>query len=242
MTKKYEILKVIDPTDKNHLSIPVLANLPFKMAILGKSQVSLGKTTIILNLFLRKKYYLDYFKGEDIYIVSNNSLDKKLDVMMDTLDIPSSNYMRFDEARLEALYEILEEDHEEDKYKKHKCIIFDDIAYSGDLKSAQHGIVSKIVMNGRHLLLSSLFTSQKFSLLSTSIRSQLTGIFIGNTSNKELDLIETEFNVMENKKMFMNTMRKYTTSRDFVFINLTNSEEEGVYLDKNFKKIDVDLF
>jgi len=40
----------------------------------------------------------------------------------------------------------------------------------------------------------------------------------------------------------MTTMRKHTKGRDFVFINLTNSEEEGVYLDKNFKKIDVDLF
>ena len=54
MTKKFEILKVRDPSDKNHIKVDILADLPFKLAIVGKSQVSLGKTTIILNLFFKR--------------------------------------------------------------------------------------------------------------------------------------------------------------------------------------------
>ena len=237
MTKKYEMLKVKDPSDKNHIKVPILADLPFKLAIVGKSQVSLGKTTIILNLLLRKKYYRDYFKGENIYIISNNNVDKKLSILMEELDLPESNFMAFDEDVLEALYDNLEEEHEEEKKKKQKLIIFDDVAYSNGLKGSQTGIISKIVMNGRHILLSSIFSSQKFSLMGTNLRSQLTGIFIGGTSTKELELIEQDVNFLENKRMFMKIMRDNTKGRNFVFINFTNTEDEGIYLNSNFKKI-----
>ena len=237
MSKKFEILKVRDPSDKNHIKIPVLADLPFKLAIVGKSQVSLGKTTIILNLFLRDKYYKKYFDGINIYIVSNNSVDKKLKILMEELDIPESNFMQYDEDKLEALYEILEEEHIEEKKKLQKLIIFDDVAYSNGLKGSQTGVISKIVMNGRHILLNSIFTTQKYSLLGTNLRSQLTGIFVGSTSTKELELIETDMNYLENKKEFMKLMRDNTKGRNFVFINFTNTPDQGMYLNSNFEKI-----
>jgi hypothetical protein len=234
---KYEILKVRDPSDKNHIKIPVLADLPFKLAIVGKSQVSLGKTTIILNLFLRDKYYKNYFDGINIYIVSNNSVDKKLKILMEELDIPESNFMQYDEDKLEALYDILEEEHIEEKKKLQKLIIFDDVAYSNGLKGSQTGVISKIVMNGRHILLNSIFTTQKYSLLGTNLRSQLTGIFVGSTSTKELELIETDMNYLDNKKEFMKLMRDNTKGRNFVFINFTNTDDQGMYLNSNFEKI-----
>ena len=234
---KYEILKVRDPSDKNHIKIPILADLPFKLAIVGKSQVSLGKTTIILNLFLRDKYYKKYFDGINIYIVSNNSVDKKLKILMEELDIPESNFMQYDEDKLEALYDILEEEHIEEKKKLQKLIIFDDVAYSNGLKGSQTGVISKIVMNGRHILLNSIFTTQKYSLLGTNLRSQLTGIFIGSTSTKELELIESDMNYLDSKKEFMKLMRDNTKARNFVFINFTNTDDQGMYLNSNFEKI-----
>jgi len=234
---KFEILKVKDPSDKNHIKIPILADLPFKLAIVGKSQVSLGKTTIILNLFLRDKYYKKYFDGINIYIISNNAVDKKLKILMEELEIPDSNFMEYDEDRLDALYDVLEEEHIEEKKKLQKLIIFDDVAYSNSLKGSQTGVISKIVMNGRHILLNSIFTTQKYSLLGTNLRSQLTGIFIGSTSTKELELIETDMNYLEDKKKFMKLMRENTKSRNFVFINFTNTEDQGMYLNSNFEKI-----
>jgi len=234
---KFEILKVRDPSDKNHIKIPILADLPFKLAIVGRSQVSLGKTTIILNLFLRDKYYKKYFDGINIYIISNNAVDKKLKILMEELEIPDSNFMEYDEDKLDALYDVLEEEHIEEKKKLQKLIIFDDVAYSNGLKGSQTGVISKIVMNGRHILLNSIFTTQKYSLLGTNLRSQLTGIFIGSTSTKELELIETDMNYLEDKKKFMKLMRENTKSRNFVFINFTNTEDQGMYLNSNFEKI-----
>jgi hypothetical protein len=237
MTKKYEMLKVKDPSDKNHIKIPILADLPFRIAIVGKSQLS-GKTTIILNLLLRKKYYRNYFKGNDIYIISNNNVDKKLSILMENLEIPESNFMNFDPDLLDALYDNLEEEHEQEKKKLHKLIIFDDVAYvSGGLKGSQQGIMSKYAMNSRHILVNMVISSQKFSLLGTNIRSQLTSIFIAKTSTKELELIEQDVNFLDNKKEFMKLMRDNTKGRDFVFINFTNTEDEGMYLNANFEKI-----
>jgi len=242
MSKDLSILKVRDPSDSYHLKLPVVADVPFKMCILGKSQVSLGKTTICTNLLLRPIYgYRDIFKGHNIYFITNNPLDKKIDMMMEELDIPLSNYMSYDESKLEALYELLEEQHAEDEIKEHKLIILDDVGFSGDLRSP-YGVLSKIVSNGRHLLLSSMFLVQRLTMCSPTIRSQCTAMFVGNTTNKELDLVETEFNVLDNKKQFFKMVRDNTKSRSFVFINLTNGEEEGIYLDSNFEKIDVSKY
>ena len=100
------------------------------------------------------------------------------------------------------------------------------------------GILSKIVMNGRHIGLSSIFTTQKYSLIGTNIRTQLTGAMIGGLSTKELELVEQDLNFMDNKKKFMKVMRDNTKGRDFVVINFTNDDAQR-YLDKNFKPLDL---
>jgi len=45
----YQILKVKDKTDKFYTEVPGLFDVPCRLLINGKSQLS-GKTTIILNL------------------------------------------------------------------------------------------------------------------------------------------------------------------------------------------------
>ena len=53
--KNYKILKVKDKTDSYHTEVEDLFNLPFKLLINGKSQMS-GKTTIILNLLMNPEF------------------------------------------------------------------------------------------------------------------------------------------------------------------------------------------
>lgn len=230
---KLGILKVIDNTDKNHVKHKIF-DLPFKIAIVGKSQISLGKTSIILNLLLRDVFYKKLFKGENIWVVTNNKLDNKLKILQIQKDIPDENFMTYDEDSLEELYDMIESEFQEEKPKQQRMILFDDVAYSGDLKSKESGIISKIVMNGRHAGLSSIFTSQKYSLLGTNIRSQLTGAFLGNASTKEIELIEGDLNFCDCKKDFMKLYRANTKGRDFLVINFTN---DTIYMDKNFNNI-----
>ena len=92
----YTILKVNDKTDNYYTPVDDLFDIPFRVLINGKSQYS-GKTTAILNLIINPEFpYHDKFKGEDIYICSNNKLDNKLKIMMDRLEIPETNSFFYD--------------------------------------------------------------------------------------------------------------------------------------------------
>tara|TARA_Y100001972_G_C7603019_1_gene302186 strand:- start:70 stop:804 length:735 start_codon:yes stop_codon:yes gene_type:complete len=235
-----KILKVRDKTDGYYKKVDKIFDLPFRILINGKSQLS-GKTTIILNLLLRNSFYRNLFDGSNIFIVSNNRLDNKLKILMEQKSISKTNFMKYDEEELEILYDQLEEEFMDEVNEGMKpsarLIIFDDVAYSGSLKDKTAGILSKIVMNGRHANISSIFTSQKFSLVSTGIRTNVTGAILFNTSQKELELIADDFNYLENKKDFIKMFRKATDGKNkFLVVNFSNDRNE-MYLDSEFKPI-----
>ncbi len=240
--KSYKILKVRDKNDSYYTPVDRLFDLSFRLLINGKSQLS-GKTTIILNLLLNPTFnYHKMFDGDDIHIISNNKLDNKLAIMADKLDIPEENRVEFDEDYLEVLYEDIEEEFMEDvsegRKPKNKLIIFDDCGYSGSLKSYSKGnIIDKMICNGRHLNLSQIYTSQRFSQCSTCLRTNLTGAIMFSTSMKELDLVAEDFNYMSTKKEFIKIFRETTAKpRQFMVINFSNPPAE-MYLNTMFEPI-----
>lgn len=241
MKKSYKILKVRDKNDSYYTPVERLFDLPFRLLINGKSQLS-GKTTIILNLLLNPTFGYDkLFDGDDIYIVSNNKLDNKLALMADKLDIPEDNRFEYDEEYLEVLYDDLEESFLEETMEggkpNNRLIIFDDCGYSGSLKNKQSGIISKMICNGRHLNLSQIYTSQRFSQVSTTLRTNLTGAILFNTSMKELELVTDDLNYMSTKKQFIKIFRETTKEpRKFMVVNFSNKPEE-MYMDSEFKPI-----
>jgi len=236
---KFEIFKVKDKTDGNHVPMPIF-DLPMRILINGKSQLS-GKTTLVLNLLMNPQFGYDKkFKGDDIYIISDNELDNKIRILMEYKEIPEENRMPYDESVLEALYETLEEEFADEMEisgkAKNRLIIFDDVGYSGNLKSKNFGIITKLISNGRHLNLSQIYTSQRFTMVSTSLRSNLTGAILFNTSAKELELIAEDFNYLNNKKQFIDMFRQHTREpRSFLVINFTNPG--SIYMDKSFHTI-----
>ena len=239
-----KILKVNDPSDSFHKPMPVF-DIPFKVLINGKSQLS-GKTTIVLNLLLNPDFkYSKEFKGENMYIVSDNKLDNKLRLLQEYKEIPDENVMTYDESVLTQLYTDLEEEfiaEKEEKNIQNRLILFDDCGYSGNLKNKQSGIISKLICNGRHLNLSQIYTSQKFSQVSTTLRTNLTGAILFNTSMKELDLIAEDFNYLENKKYFVKMFRDITgnSPRDFLVVNFTN--DNSLFMDADFETIDAQKY
>ena len=237
---KFQIYKVKDIADVNHCEMPIF-DLPFKLLINGKSQLS-GKTSLILNLLMQPAFQYDKkFDGDDIYIVSDNKLDNKLKILMDFHEIPKENYMPYNESMLEVLYENLEdqfiEEMEEDKKAHNRLIIMDDVGYSGNLKNKNFGMISKLISNGRHLNLSQIYTSQRFSMVSTTVRSNLTGAILFNCSMRELELITEDMNFLNTKKEFMQMFRNETskTPRSFLVINFTN--KAGLYMNSDFETI-----
>lgn len=241
MKSKYSILKVRDKNDKYYTPVDKLFDIPFRVLINGKSQLS-GKTTVILNMLLNPAFGYDkMFEGDDIYIVSNNKLDNKLSMMADKLDIPEDNRFEYDEDYLEILYEDLEEqfldETSEGGKPQNRLIIFDDCGYSGSLKNKQSGIISKMICNGRHLCLSQIYTSQRFSQVSTTLRTNLTGAILFNTSMKELEMITEDLNYMSTKKDFVKIFRQTTKiPRTFLVVNFSNPPQE-MYMNSEFEPI-----
>jgi len=240
---KFKILKVRDEADKAHKSLPLLYDLPMRISISGKSQYS-GKSTIIFNLLVNPAFnYQKYFLPENIFFITNNKVDNKMRILTseEVLDIPDSNIMPYNEEDLEILYDYLEQSHIQEPGVQ-KLLIFDDIAASGDLKAKVAGVMSKFMMNGRHILCSLIITTQKQSLLGTNIRSNLTGAIIFNTSLKELELIELDHNFLKSKKAFISMFRdNVKDKRDFIVVNYSNKKDE-MYLDKHFNPIDISKY
>jgi len=239
-----KILKVKDPADgfcKSHF----LFDLPFRLLLCSKSQLGIGKTTIILGLLLDPNFkYNDKFEGENIYIISNNKLDNKLKLLMEYKEIPESNYMKYNEEVLENLYDELEEDFLMEKGEGkiiNRIIIFDDVGYSNKLRDKSAGIISKLICNGRHLNISQIYSVQKMSQASPTLRSNLTAALIGSTSMKELEMISEDFNYLTSRKQFIKMFRSVTKEpRSFLCINFTN--KDGLYMDTEFKTIDTSKY
>ena len=242
MSKTYKILKVRDKNDSYYTPVDRLFDLPFRLLINGKSQLS-GKTSVVMNLLLNPQFgYEKMFDGDDIYIITNNKLDNKLKMLMDKLDIPEGNHMEFDEDMLKILYEDIEEEFMEDvgegSKPKNKLMIIDDVAYSGGLKNySKRNIIDRLVCNGRHALISTIFTSQKYSQTSTCLRTNISGAILFGTNAKEVDLIADDMSYYEKKKDFIKMFRETTKiPRSFLVVNYSNPPEE-LYLNSQFEPI-----
>ena len=236
-----KILKIKDKTDNYHVKHK-LFDLPFRLLINGKSQLS-GKTTLILNLLLNPEFgYSHLFSGDNIYIVSNNALDQKLKMLAEYKEIPEQNIMGYNENDLLKLYEEIEEKVEKelnDNEVQQRLIIFDDCGYTSNLKKA-FNVMTKLISNGRHLLLSQIYSLQRFSMASTTIRSNITGAILFNTSMKELELIAEDYNYLDNKRDFIKLFRENTNDDDgrgFLVVNFTNPD--GLYMNRDFKTIKI---
>ena len=121
--------------------------------------------------------------------------------------------------------------------ESHSLAALNVIIDSGSLKNKQFGIISRLISNGRHLNLSQIYTSQRFSQVSTTLRTNLTAAILFNTSMKELDLIAEDMNYLSSHKEFIKMFRETTKQpRSFLVVNFSNPME-SLYLDTDFKPI-----
>ena len=92
-------------------------------------------------------------------------------------------------------------------------------------------------MNGRHANISTIFTTQKYSLISTGVRSNVTGAILFGNSAKELELMTEDYNYLNDRKLFHKMYRSATKERNsFLVVNFSN-DGENMYLDSQFKPI-----
>lgn len=243
---KIQILKLKDNTDNFVKKKKKTFDLPFRILITGKT--GMGKTNILSNFLLNDnpEFYRNDFDPENIFIFSNSLRgggDRKLKIIIRELDIPDENlFENYDEDAVEVIYDMLVDNYNEaieDKEKpKHSLLIFDDVSFDGSLKGKEkESQMNRIFMNGRKFLISTLATAQKYSSFGTGLRENASGLILGKSSNKQLDLIEQDHNYLKNKKDFREMFLDNTKDKhDFLVINFSKPE---LYFDKNFEPIDI---
>jgi len=247
MSKRYEILKMkAGKFDNAKIKLPKIFDLPAKLAIVGKSELS-GKSNLVCNLMLRTKFYKDMFKPENIFIIcASSDLDEKFRILKKELDIPDMNVMKkYNEDKLEGIYELIREEQlerqDDKKPMEHYCFIFDDVSYDGSLKKYKYGVISKLASNGRHLLITTILTAQKYSDISTSFRENATGLILFSCTNAQLEQIWLD-NGLINRKSFYKMFRDNTDKPfSFLVVNYSNPPKER-FLNSNFEPIDVDEY
>ena len=244
------ILAMKDPHVDMRVSKQDTFDLPMRMVIIGKSQLS-GKSTLISNLLLRpwgdddatgQQFYKNDFKGDDIYIVCPSfDIDAKWTMIAKGKQIPDTNIWReYDEGQLESWYNRISDQFESDvaegKTPRHTLLVLDDCSFDGSLKAKMNGVLTRIACNGRHILISLICTSQKYSSVSTTIRENATGVICFEASNKQLDLIaEDHCNI--SRKMFDQMFRDATRERHtFMVVNYSNSPDKR-FQDSRFQAI-----
>lgn len=242
--KELEILPMKDANERHHKKKGLLFNLPMKVLVVGKSQLS-GKTNFLGNILLRddKRLYRNEFNGENIYLVSPSAgTDAKLKTIREELDIPNSNVFNdYNEGELDNLYEIIKDNYNdavENKEKPvHSLIIFDDMSASGLLKKNVNGVMSKIFCNGRHILLSVVITAQRYADILTTCRENTTGAVFFAGTERQLEHIADDMSHLPRndfKKLFRDTTKE---KHSFFVVNFSNAIGAGRYMNKKFKPI-----
>lgn len=244
------LTKVNDPNDENHIRKDQLWDLPMRVGIIGKSLIS-SKTTTLEHLLARpfsdqdvegQRFYRKDFKPENIYIVCP-TMDGKMQMLIDALEIPSTNIMtEYNEEQLLRVCDNIERMHFERKQQgvpaEHSIIVMDDCSFSGKLREKVFGVVSKIVCNLRHVLLSLIITSQYYVHLPPVFRTNATGIMMFEAVGAGLDTLVDEHNSFDDKKTFRALFKRATSEpRKAFVINYTKPER---YFDGNFMPLSTD--
>ena len=236
-----KMLKMLDSSDRFTIQKKDIFDLPMRLLIIGRT--GCGKSSLLGNLLLRKDFYRGDWEPENIYIFSGSLKgDAKLKIMIEELEIPSSNlFDSFNEDMGHIIYDQIEEEYNEAvnnnmKPKQH-LIIFDDLGFTNLQKiNKKNSILDRIFCNGRKYLISTITLNQKLTQLSTTAREQCSGLILYQCTNKSLDLCEQDFNYLESKKKFHTMVRNNTKDKhNYLVINFSNGR--NVYQNEDFNNI-----
>jgi hypothetical protein len=239
------VLKLKDKTDSFTTNKAPLFNLPFRLLMVGKS--GMGKTNYLANMLLRSSWYRGDFDASNIYIFSGSLHgDAKLHTIINELDIPESNlFDNYDELALEAIYDHLVEEYNDavaDRRRpQNSLIVFDDLGFSNHLNAVakKNDQIHRLFANGRKSLISTAVLVQKLTQLSTTARENATGVIVGQMTNKQLDLLDSDFNYLGTKKEFRDMVRAHTDGpHDTMTINFS---VPYLYQTSDFKEIPTSL-
>lgn len=177
-----------------------------------------GKSYTLIQLLLNPALYHQKF---DKIFVFSPSLDDVADGnLFDLLQLPDSQlFSKFDEKKLKQIMKLKRRRPDEQW-----AVIMDDIIGDTEFKNSE--LSRNICLNGRHLGISMIVTSQRSTLGSTSLRTNADGCFFWRPrSANEIEAIFKDSCINGiNRKQFTKLLMDNTKNpHDFLFINYTNN-------------------
>jgi len=243
---------IIKPVRTKHYEVKQsrydhVAKLPLRQIFSSPSHS--GKTTIL------SSYITDIYRGcfERIYIFSPS-------IELDSTWIPAKEYISknikkskdepeffYDEWNSEALAEILEtqkkiiEHQKKDKDTKRLfsiCVIIDDFADNCQICRSNKSLM-ELFVRGRHSQISVIVSSQKYALLSPTLRCNQSQLIVFKIRNaQDLEMIIGELSALIDKKTMMEIYKKATDEQySFLYVDLTAKDLNNMFMVKFEKRI-----
>jgi DNA helicase HerA-like ATPase len=148
----------------------------------------------------------------------------------------------FDEYHVDDLMSVIEEQkkvarHMKERRKEFKGRLYSVLVLVDDFAETQEFLrnskpLAKLFINGRHLSISTIVSTQKATLVSPTIRTQATSIFVFRIRNQQdLDLIASEFSaLLPTKKDFLDLYRTATNEPyGFLYIDLSARDPDRMF-------------
>jgi hypothetical protein len=216
----YEVeeIKMSNDQEIKNTHEPLPKMYSFFMLITGKPNS--GKSTLWINLLIKKSKNTFYKQFDKVYIFSNS-----IETITEKIHLPEEQIL----PGLDQLEEVLETIR---KTKDKTLLVLDDCM--SEVKATDH--IMKMIANRRHIGggVSIIITSQIFNRIPLSIRKMASDVILFNTSNKkELESVFSDFSSLS-KPNFLSLCEHIFDHDAHNFMWLQTATE--TYF-KNFNKI-----
>lgn len=235
-TKRVSNIKIAPltkPTKTRDFGIPFplpdISVRNFIMGVLGPTGSS--KTTLYANLI--RKHYFEIFNK--IYFCSPNVTDegKVYDKSLDSIEFSDERvFQTINNEVADYIKEDIEGDEDFEKEDFRALLIIDDLA--NELKSIRHTQLTKLILKSRHLHLSIIMISHKFTYFQRIHRTNFTHFIMyrSKSKNEVKSIYEDIIDLPEEK---FQQFYEYATAEKYNFLYVVCNSNPQLYF-KNFEE------
>jgi hypothetical protein len=225
-----QIKKINKPKDENlHLKELHPMLMKYFTNTLFIAPTGVGKTNLIINLLDRPRFYKNKF--DKVVLFSNTYYSDNIWKSCKTID-PENVHIDYSDDVLEQIIEeqIASVDDEE---PLNTLIIFDDIIQQ---ISKTKSMINKLIMRNRHYYLTIWITTQKYSLVSPTIRNNTAYyVLFGIKNKKEKEFITNELSDNVNEEDFTKIWNYALDGKNYNFLVISVKDSPDKIYRKQFK-------
>ena len=224
----------------------MVAKLPMRSVLLGPS--GSGKTVLLVSIILdiyRDCFARIYIWSPSVFVDQSwepvkKYIDKDLKINSDKEKIYFDEYRHEDlEHVINTQYKLIDHMKKQD-YKKlyNILIVIDDFADNPSF-TRHSKLLHSLYTRGRHLMTSTITSTQVFNALSTIIRKNITQLYVYKLRNyKDLEAVLEELSALTDKKTLLEMYSMATKEpHSFLYVNLMAKKVDDMFFIKFDRKM-----